>query len=28
VQVSDVPEIIESHMRKGIPVQRLVHTWE
>ena len=28
VTPDDVPEIVESHMRDGIPVQRLLHDWE
>jgi len=28
VQVSDVAEIVESHMKNGVPVERLLYTWE
>jgi len=28
VTPADVPEIVASHMRDGIPVKRLLHTWE
>ncbi|HVZ72386.1 MAG TPA: (2Fe-2S) ferredoxin domain-containing protein [Polyangia bacterium] len=28
VQLSDVPEIVERHMRRGEPVERLRHVWE
>jgi (2Fe-2S) ferredoxin len=28
VTPADVPEIVESHMRRGVPVARLVHTWQ
>ena len=28
VQASDVPEIVESHMCRGVPVARLLYVWE
>ena len=28
VSLADVPEIVESHMRGGVPVARLLQTWE
>jgi (2Fe-2S) ferredoxin len=28
VTVADVPEIVESHMRGGVPVARLLYSWE
>jgi (2Fe-2S) ferredoxin len=28
VTPADVPEIVESHMCRGVPVARLVHQWE
>ena len=28
VTPTDVPEIVESHMARGVPVARLLHDWE
>jgi (2Fe-2S) ferredoxin len=28
VTPADVPEIVQSHMRDGVPVARLLHDWE
>ena len=28
VAPADVPEIVDSHMRGGVPVRRLLHLWE
>jgi (2Fe-2S) ferredoxin len=28
VQLSDVPELVEQHMARGLPVTRLLYTWE
>lgn len=28
VTPADVPEIVDSHMKNGVPVARLVHDWD
>jgi (2Fe-2S) ferredoxin len=28
VTPADIPEIVESHMKNGVPVARLVHDWD